>query len=382
MTLNRARSATCIQRKRALWLLPQVLLFSWGLIVAQQTTPALLSPGHPSARAFVNPLLPSGPDPWITFRGGYYYYMNSTGNSLEIWKTRSVPELATAEHKIVWRPPTSGAYSHDIWAPELHFIQGCWYIYFAADDGNNETHRIYVIQNCAADPLSGIWTWKGKVADSTDRWAIDPTILQEDKHIYLLWSGWPGAVNGQQNIYIAELSNPWTISSRRVLLSYPEYPWEQVGDLPSRNHILDIPHVNVNEGPEILKHDDSVFLVYSASGCWTDYYALGMLRTSINSDPLDAKEWRKYDHPVFQQSPAAMAYGTGHNAFFQSRDGKQWWLLYHANPAPDEGCDGFRAPRAQPFTWNADGSPDFGHPVPLNQPLQRPSGDSDVTPAQ
>lgn len=358
-----------------------LLVCACSAALAQIDMGGLPSPGHPSATAFVNPVLPSGADPWITFRDGYYYYMNSTGHDLEIWKTRSVPELATAEHRVVWTPPATGPYSHELWAPELHFIQGCWYIYFAADAGTNETHRIYVVQNCSADPLSGSFTFKGKVADSTDRWAIDPTILQEQGHIYMLWSGWPGATNGQQNIYIAELSNPWTVSSPRVLLSYPEYPWEHVGDLSPRNAVIPMPHVNVNEGPEILEHGDSVFLIYSASGCWTDYYELGMLRSSIHSNPLDLAAWHKSDHPVFWQSPKGMAYGTGHNSFFQSPDKKQWWILYHANPAPGEGCSNDRAPRAQPFTWNPDGIPDFGRPVPLNQPLLRPSGDP-VTPAQ
>lgn len=354
------------------------LLCTFTNAFAQPSAPVVPSPGHPTTTMFVNPLLPTGADPWITFRDGFYYYMNTTGHNLEIWKTRSVPELATAVHKVVWTPPATGPYSHDIWAPELHSIRGCWYIYFAADNGQNRNHRIYVIQNCSADPLSGSWTFKGKVADSTDRWAIDPTILQEHGHIYLIWSGWPGATNGQQNIYIAQLSNPWTVSSPRVLLSYPKYPWERVGDLPSRNRILATPHVNVNEGPEILKHDGSVFLIYSASGCWTDYYELGMLRTSIDSHPLDPKSWHKYDHPVFWQDPSALAYATGHNSFFQSPDGKQWWILYHANPAPDEGCGSHRAPRAQPFTWNPDGTPNFGRPVPLNQPLLRPSGDPTI----
>jgi GH43 family beta-xylosidase len=87
----------------------------------------------------------------------------------------------------------------------------------------------------------------------------------------------------------------------------------------------------VNEGPEILTHGDKMFLVYSASGCWTEYYALGMLTTSIDSNLLDAASWKKSTQPVFQSSPAAHAYGTGHNSFFKSPDGKEDWILYHAN---------------------------------------------------
>ena len=85
----------------------------------------------------INPLLPSGADPWVTSRGGYYYYMNTTGSSLAIRRVRNMADLAQSEARVVWRPPASGPYSRDIWAPELHFLRGKWYIYFAADAGTN-----------------------------------------------------------------------------------------------------------------------------------------------------------------------------------------------------------------------------------------------------
>jgi GH43 family beta-xylosidase len=324
-----------------------------------------------NAQTFTNPLLNSGADPWILYRAGYYYYMNTTGNNLTIWKTRSIGDLKTAEKKLVWTPPPAGPDSHDVWAPELHLINGKWYIYFAADSGSNETHRIFVIENSSPDPLMGEWVFKGKLADASDKWAIDPTVFEDRGKLYAAWSGWQGDENGTQNIYIARLKNPWTVEGKRVKVSSSQYPWEKVGDLPSGNP----PHVDVNEGPEILRHDDKIFLIYSASGCWTDYYELGMLTASANGNLLNPASWRKTSHPVFREAPDAHAYGTGHNAFFKSPDGKQDWILYHANPEPNEGCGGHRSPRAQPFSWNADGTPDFGTPVPLNTPIQRPSGE-------
>jgi GH43 family beta-xylosidase len=95
----------------------------------------------------------------------------------------------------------------------------------------------------------------------------------------------------------------------------PTYPWEQNGDLNNPN---DVKHVNVNEGPEILKHGDKIFLIYSASGYWTAYYALGMLTAIANADLLKASSWTKIDHPVFKQSPQNQVYATGHNSFLLS----------------------------------------------------------------
>ncbi len=341
----------------------------------------LLVPALAAQSTLVNPLLPSGPDPWITSKNGFYYYMNTTGSSLVIWKTRSIATLATAEKKVVWRAPASGPYSRDIWAPELHFLRGRWYIYFAADAGRNESHRIWALENDAADPLEGEWRMKGKVADPSDRWAIDATVFEHESRLFMAWSGWEGEVNGAQNVYLAEMSDPWTIKGRRVRISTPEHPWEKIGDLKPRTASEANPggdptnpiHIDVNEGPEFLRRGDRVFLIYSAGGCWTDYYSLGMLTASASSDLLDPASWKKSPVPVFWMSPEAKAYGVGHNGFFRSADGKEDWVVYHANAEPGQGCGNRRAPRAQPFTWKADGSPDFGRPVALGAPIAAPS---------
>ena len=324
---------------------------------------------------FHNPLLPTGPDPWVTSANGFYYYMNTTGHDLTIRRTRDITELAHADVKTVWTAPATGPYSKDIWAPELHQLDGKWYIYFAADDGANENHRIYVIENDSADPMDGAWTFRGKVGDATDRWAIDPTVFQDHGRTYMLWSGWEGATDGEQRIYIARLKNPWTVGSRRTLLSSPEYPWEQVGDLLKRPAM---PHVNVNEGPEILEHSSRIFLVYSASACWTDYYELGVFEARSGKNLLKAKSWTKFDHPFFKQDPEHSVFGPGHNGFFKSPDGTEDWIIYHANSASGQGCGSHRSPRIQKFTWNPDGTPNFGDPVAAGTELMKPSGTSPV----
>ncbi|MDE3165711.1 MAG: glycoside hydrolase family 43 protein [Acidobacteriota bacterium] len=334
-------------------------------------------------RTFTNPLLPSGADPFIAWREGFYYFTATGGRHITIRKSASLAGLAAAESREIWRAPDTGPYSRDIWAPELHYLRGKWYVYFAADAGANASHRIWVLENSSADPLAGEWVLKGKVADATDRWAIDATVFESAARLYMIWSGWEGDTNVAQNLYIAELSDPWTVKSPRVRISSPEYPWEKAGDLkprrdpeenPGRN-TLDPVHVDVNEGPAVLVRNGRIFVTYSASGCWTDFYALGLLTANQGDGLLDAKAWRKSPLPVFWQSPAAGAYGTGHNSFFQSPDGREDWILYHANPQASQGCGGRRSPRAQRFTWNPDGTPDFGRPVKLGEPLAAPSGE-------
>lgn len=323
-----------------------------------------------SSRTFINPILRSGADPWVISKGGYYYYTNTEGNHLSIWKVKNMARLATAQKKVIWTPDSGQAWSKEIWAPELHFLEGKWYMYFAADDGQNRNHRIYVLENTSSDPMQGNWTFKGKLTAKNDKWAIDASVFSNNRQLYLIWSGWQGVKNGCQNIYIARLKNPYTVKGPRTKLSTPQYPWEEHGNLNTADNPS---HVKVNEGPEILIHGDKIFLIYSASGCWTDDYKLGMLTASINGNLMNARSWKKSRRPVFTGSKARGVYAPGHNSFFKSPDGTQDWILYHANPGPGCGCDGKRSPRIQQFSWKADGTPNFGSPVSTGTELQIPS---------
>ena len=339
-------------------LLLAICLMSAKFVFAQQTD------------TFTNPLLPGGADPWVTYQNGYYYYTNTVGTKLVIWKTKNMANLAKAERKVIWTPPAGTNFSHEVWAPELHLIKGKWYMYFAADDGVNDHHRLFVLENIASDPTLGSWTFKGQIGDASNKWAIDASVFENKGQLYLIWSGWEGDANGQQNIYIAHLKDPLTVEGTRVLISQPQYDWETHGDLHNAGNPA---HVNVNEGPEMLKSGNKLFLIYSASGCWTDFYSLGMLTASDNSDLMNPDSWKKSTKPVFTQSAENSVYAPGHNSFFKSPDGREDWILYHANPAPGCGCGGQRSPRMQKFTWNTDGTPNFGIPAKTGVPMKLPS---------
>lgn len=325
---------------------------------------------------FTNPLLPNGADPWIERDGSNYYLTVTTGKNLIIRKSATLAGLKTAERTIVWTPPATGPNSKQLWAPELHHIGNKWYLYFSADDGDNHNHRLFVLENVDADPTTQHWSFKGKLTTSDDQWAIDATVFEYRNRWYAAWAGWPADKNGVQNIYLARMKNPWTLEGNRVLLSAPQYVWEKFGDLDKPDGKTT--HLDVNEGPEVLQHNGHLFLTYSASACWTDHYALGMLTLASNGDPLDPHVWTKSSEPVFSTDGDAHAFGPGHNGFFTSPDGKESWIVFHSNPAPHQGCGTHRATRVQRFTWNADGSPNFGKPLPLDTLIPAPSGEGNT----
>lgn len=319
---------------------------------------------------FSNPLLSSGADPWSIYKDGFYYYTHTVGDRLVIWKTKNIAALKSARKKTIFVPPPGTAYSKQLWAPEIHFIDSSWYIYFAADDGRNENHRLYVLQNRSANPMKGQWEFRGKIADSSDKWAIDGSVFSHQGQLYFIWSGWEGDTNGRQDLYISKLKNPWTMDGPRVRISSPVYEWERYGNLNDKNNP---PHVAVNEGPQFISKDNKLFIVYSASGCWTDKYSLGMLMTSHDSNLMDSSSWKKNPKPVFETHVNNSVFAPGHNSFFKSPDGTEDWILYHANAKAGMGCGSARSPRAQKFTWNPDGTPNFGIPSKAGEVLAIPA---------
>lgn len=315
--------------------------------------------GSGGAGTFANPILNGGADPWAIRRDGYYYYTHTVGNAIQIWKSRSLTDMAAAETAVVWTPPADGPNAREIWAPELHWLDGKWYIYYAADDGDNANHRMFVLESASDDAL-GEYVDRGKIADPSDKWAIDGTVVRKpDGSLYFVWSGWEGDENVSQRLYIAPMSDPYTISGDRVEISRPELSWETIGE------------PTVNEGPEALLTDKQVHVVYSASGSWTDDYALGLLTADLDADLLDPASWRKQPEPVFSKTDRV--FGPGHASFVKSPDGKEDWIVYHAAIASGAGWN--RNVRAQPFRWNEDGSPDFGEPLAPGALLPVPSGE-------
>ncbi|ANY71900.1 glycoside hydrolase family 43 protein [Paenibacillus ihbetae] len=309
-----------------------------------------------------NPLIEQRADPWIyKHTDGYYYFTASVPeyDRIELRRARTIAGLAEAEAKTIWVKHETGWMSANIWAPEIHYIDGKWYVYYAAAH-TSETrdglfdHRMFVIENEAANPLEGEWVEKGQVVTKWESFALDATTFEHRGTRYYVWAQKDPGIPGNSNLYISEMENPWTLKGDQVLISKPEYDWEKQGYL-------------VNEGAAILKRNGRIFMTYSASA--TDHnYCMGLLTADESSDLLNPNSWSKSPKPVFTTSEANGQYGPGHNSFTVSEDGTQDILVYHARSYKEiEGdplYDPNRHTRVQLIRWHEDGTPDFGVPRP------------------
>ena len=115
-------------------------------------------------KTYQNPFPQRADDPWVVRDGDSYLYCYSFGRGVAVTRADSLPEIRRERGKICYRAPKEGMYSQEYWAPELHKINGRWYIYVAADDGINDHHRMYCLGAKTDDP-TGEYEMIGKVSD-------------------------------------------------------------------------------------------------------------------------------------------------------------------------------------------------------------------------
>ncbi|MDQ8181673.1 family 43 glycosylhydrolase [Pelagicoccus sp. SDUM812005] len=321
------------------------------LFLVMASTLNLLSEEYP------NPLVLQRADPWIhKHDDGFYYFIATAPQYLriELRRAETIAGLASAEPFTIWNAHQSGPMGNHIWAPELHFLDGKWYIYFAAGDAEEKWRiRMYVLENDAANPLEGNWVEKGQVKTAWDDFSLDATVFENQGKRYYVWAQMDKEMGVNSNLYISEMENPWTLKGPYALLTTAEYSWETM-------------KYKVNEGPAILKRNGKVFMTYSVNA--TDRnYRMGLLWASEDADLLDPASWTKSPGPVFQTSEDNGIYGPGHNGFTQDEEGDDI-LVYHARNYKDlevfSLLDWNRHARVKPFTWTEGGFPDFGQPQP------------------
>lgn len=308
-----------------------------------------------------NPIVIERADPWVyKHNDGYYYFTGSVPGyqSIEVRRSKTLNGLQNGEIKTVWKAHNEGIQSELIWAPEIHYIRGKWYIYYAASNhaeirDRDFHHRMFVLECDSENPLEGEWIEKGEIKTHQKSFAIDGTAFELNDKLYYVWCQLEPAITNNSNLYISEMENPWTLKGKILLLSVPEYDWECEG-------------FKVNEGPAAIVKDDKVIITYSASA--TDHtYKMGMLWADINDDLLDGFSWHKSPDPVFQSSEKNQQFGPGHNSFTRDETDTYDLLVYHARPTKVNTGDPLNNPnrhaRVQIFDWDENGLPVFGEPV-------------------
>jgi GH43 family beta-xylosidase len=314
---------------------------------------------------FQNPIVSSTaydcPDPHVAQKDGSYYITWSQFSRIAIRKNNYMSLMGTAGDINVLNGSAYGL--KDIWAPELHYLDGAWYLYFTATKTDEYGHRMYYMKSNSADPsVSSGWSAPSLMVNGPDNYSIDGTVFQSSGSTtkWFIWSGRKYA-GDYSRLYIKAMSSPTTLTGAEVIISSPTNSWEKD---PANGY-------GVNEGPQILRQTAGglIFLIFSASATNSDNYCLGQLMLRGGGNPMVPADWINKKQ-VFAKKPANSVYAPGHNGFFTS--GSEFWIIYHARSTSGNGIKNIRM---QKFSWNSDGSPNFGTPVPINTDYPVPAGE-------
>ena len=111
----------------------------------------------------MKPFIEQRADPYIIRKDGWYYFTASAPefDRIILRKARTLAGLPDAVEKIVWTRHAEGPLSCNIWAPELHSVDGKWYIYFAAARGGADVQlqwagdsRVYLLDGAGLAQLT------------------------------------------------------------------------------------------------------------------------------------------------------------------------------------------------------------------------------------
>ena len=329
-----------------------------------------------TVEGYDNPLIEQRADPHIKYDetdDAYYFTasypaFNNVNNGYDkiiLRKADTITELSDANEITIWQAPSSGKMAKHVWAPEIHRIDGKWYVFFAA--GNSDSIwaiRPYVLVCQNNDDPYNEASWKKAdgsyevyAATSKDsryfkNMSLDMTYFEHNGKHYVIWAD----IIGQSALYMQEIdpSAPWAGTSDKViLLTTPEFGWERDSE-------------RVNEGPTIIKHDGKIFCAFSASGTGPEY-CIGMLYADEDADLMDEASWTKMGYPLLTSADVPGEYGPGHNSFTVDSEGNPVFV-YHARSeecynnqcewaSSDSLYDPCRHARVKNVHWNEEGLP-------------------------
>lgn len=324
-----------------------------------------------SQSEYANPFIEERADPYIIKSevDDYYYFTASypmRGNNSRdgydrviLRRSTTLEGLSDADEIVIWDESESiGVYSY-IWAPELHYIGGKWYVYFA---GSASTRNVFDVRCCvlvcdSQDPYTGNWSFVGRFEGmpgddfSFTFFSLDMTYFECNGTHYVIWAQKPG----DSNLYMATIDpqQPWKLTSMPMLLTKPDYYWEKV-------------RFAVCEGPSVLQHDGKVFVCYSAAGTGPEY-CVGLLTADADANLMLPSSWEKSSEPILTSEDLWQEYGPGHNSFTVDENG-DYVFVYHARSQEcfDGECgfggldplvDPCRHARLRKVLWSSDGYP-------------------------
>lgn len=273
------------------------------LLVASPTLPA----------TYHNPLVRDVADPFVLkHRGEYYLYRTEVRGALDVLTSRDL--VHWRQGPVVWRPSSpAAANAHHIWAPEVYYENGRFFLYFSAGSRGRDDKRLW--RAVAASPLGPFRLCPERPL--TPPWRIDVSLFRDDDGSRYLYSCHrqqlaSGALGARVEALRLEKDGE-QVTGEWLPMVVPEAPWEGIWV----------------EAPTILKDRSGYYMLYSAPDAESPNYQVGY---ATAAHPLGPWKKRGILIPSLPGVP-----GPGHQDVVLAPDNLTPYLLYHRKRLAERG---------------------------------------------
>ena len=215
--------------------------------------------------------------------------------------------------------PSWVASNAGLWAPEIKFLNGQYYLYYAASDTSLPGGGSAIGVATSTSPL-GPWVDSGApvvepheapCCAGSRRWVFDPDVVKDGTQLYIFYGSYFGGISARTLSADGLHSDP--ASQTQITIA------------------------NRYEGVEVAKHAGYWYLFASATNCCngplTGYSVFAgrsanVLGPYVDSEGVSFLAGRVGGTPVISMNGNRWV-GPGHNAVFEDFAG-QWWTVYHA----------------------------------------------------
>ena len=293
------------------------------------------------------------------------YYIFVTGFGISVWSSKDMKtwkrELPVFSKAPQWALDTLPGFKGHIWAPDIIFHNGLYFLYYSVSAFGKNTSAIGVATNNTLDASSPEYKWvdHGPVVQSwpgKNNWnAIDPNLVMDDKGNAFMTFGsfWDGIKMIRMNKDLIHATEPPdslpTIASRKSNSSSKNPA--AAGDNPADAG------GNAIEAPFIFRKGNYYYLFASIDYCCKgerSTYKVIVGRSKKIKGPYKDKEGRDLGQgggTIVLQGNKDW-HGVGHNAVYSEND--RDYMVYHGYDAADKGRSKLQI---QLIRWDQHGWP-------------------------
>lgn len=248
-------------------------------------------------------------DPTIMLDGDYYYlYGTSLSNGFQTYRSTDMENwegpLGNITGNYVLKKGESCHVENRFWAPQVFKHNGKYHMFYAGDN--------YLVHATADSPLGPFRENTMKAIPANEQ-EIDPFVFfDHDGTPYIYWSN---RVSGTQSILGAQMTDDLENIKRdtqQVLFKWYTTGWEVAN--PANHRIV--------EGPAVIEHDGTYYMLYSANGCDDVEYAVGVATATSPLGP-----WTKPKSPIIS-AETVKENGPGHGDIFYDKEGRLMYVFH------------------------------------------------------